>query len=158
MVVKQEEKETHKFSSHNPKLALVLSIIPGLGQFYNRRFMKGSIFLVLAASFLIAFADFLNIGLWGIFTLGTQVGRDHSLELIIQGLVSIILLLFGLVFYYINLQKMAFTRFLLHQVAHDLLGCRRSILRCFGQMKTEFKTCTASATITVIRLLFIERK
>ncbi|MFN7252271.1 MAG: carbohydrate ABC transporter permease [Anaerobacillus sp.] len=98
------KSKSHKFSNHNPKLSLLLSVIPGLGQFYNRRFMKGSVFLILAASFLIVFTDFINIGLWGIFTLGTQPGRDHSLVLIIQGLVTIILLLFSAVFYYINLR------------------------------------------------------
>lgn len=110
MYSKQQEKSdgaeiiVHKFSNHSPKLALALSIIPGLGQFYNRRFMKGSIFLILAISFLVTFYEFLNIGLWGIFTLGTVPGRDHSLVLVIQGLVSIFLLLFSLLFFYINLR------------------------------------------------------
>ncbi|MFA9556389.1 carbohydrate ABC transporter permease [Evansella sp. AB-rgal1] len=95
-------KTKNKFSSHNPKLACALSIIPGLGQYYNRRFMKGTVFLVLAAAFLLAFADFIDMGLWGIFTLGTVPGRDHSLELIIQGLVTFVLLSFALVSYFIN--------------------------------------------------------
>ncbi|MGM0920363.1 MAG: carbohydrate ABC transporter permease [Bacillota bacterium] len=96
--------QNHQFSNHIPKLALALSIVPGLGQFYNRRFMKGPFFLILAAAFLIAFWDFIDIGLWGIYTLGTVPGRDHSLELIIQGFVAIILLTFGLLFYFINLR------------------------------------------------------
>ncbi|ADU31215.1 sugar ABC transporter permease [Evansella cellulosilytica] len=105
----QDELETgketeHKFSNHNPKLALLLSVIPGLGQFYNRRFMKGAFFLIFGAAFLITLYDFLNIGLWGIFTLGTQPIRDHSLQLIIQGLVSIILIAFALLIYGINLR------------------------------------------------------
>ncbi|WP_416149003.1 ABC transporter permease subunit [Salipaludibacillus sp. HK11] len=94
----------HRFSKHNPKLALILSIIPGLGQFYNRRKMKGSIFLVLTIAFIVVLGDFIDMGLWGIFTLGTQTIRDNSLVLIIQGLVSIIFVLFALVFYFINLR------------------------------------------------------
>ncbi|SDZ52087.1 arabinogalactan oligomer / maltooligosaccharide transport system permease protein [Evansella caseinilytica] len=96
--------DDHRFSNHNPKLALLLSIIPGLGQCYNRRFMKGTVFFLFTAAFIITFADFIDMGLWGIFTLGTQPGRDHSLVLIIQGLVTFILLAFGLLIYGINLR------------------------------------------------------
>ncbi|WP_096187705.1 carbohydrate ABC transporter permease [Evansella halocellulosilytica] len=99
-----QDSNSHKYSSQNPKLALLLSIVPGIGQYYNHRFVKGSMFLVIAVAFVVAFADFIDIGLWGIVTLGTQVGRDHSLVLIIQGLVTIILLIFALLFYVINLR------------------------------------------------------
>lgn len=98
------QKKGKGFSQHNPKMALLLSIIPGIGQYYNRRWMKGSIFLVFALAFVIAFADFIDMGLWGIVTLGTQIGRDHSLVLLIQGLVTVFLLLMALMFYVINLK------------------------------------------------------
>jgi arabinogalactan oligomer/maltooligosaccharide transport system permease protein len=110
-VVKDSEKQQidrlnkpHRFTNHKPLRALLLSIIPGMGQFYNRKFYKGSIFFILFSAFVIAFADFIDMGLWGIFTLGTQVGRDHSLVLIIQGLVTIFLLIMALLFYVINLR------------------------------------------------------
>lgn len=32
-------------TKRNPKLAALLSVIPGLGQFYNKRPIKGTIFL-----------------------------------------------------------------------------------------------------------------
>jgi hypothetical protein len=35
--------------AHKPRLAVALSVIPGLGQFYNRRWIKGTIFLLIAA-------------------------------------------------------------------------------------------------------------
>lgn len=91
-------------ATHSPKKAALLSIIPGLGQFYNRRYIKGSIFLVFAFAFAIAFADFIDMGLWGMFTLGTQLGRDHSLVLLIQGLVTIFLLIMALGFYIYNIR------------------------------------------------------
>ncbi|PAE14504.1 hypothetical protein CHH91_19115, partial [Virgibacillus sp. 7505] len=56
---------------NHPKRALCLSIIPGLGQLYNRRYGKGSVFFILFAAFIIVFYDILNIGYWGILTLGT---------------------------------------------------------------------------------------
>lgn len=48
----------------NPKLAAMLSIIPGIGQFYNKRYIKGSIFIVFFISFISVFYQFMNIGFW----------------------------------------------------------------------------------------------
>ncbi|MED4403148.1 sugar ABC transporter permease [Metabacillus fastidiosus] len=93
-----------KSHSNHRKIALVLSVIPGLGQLYNRQFLKGGIFLLLAASFLYVFWDLIDIGLWGIATLGTEVPRDHSLFLLVYGILAVIVLLFGLAFYFINLR------------------------------------------------------
>ncbi|QKS72980.1 sugar ABC transporter permease [Paenalkalicoccus suaedae] len=93
-----------KERSHSPKKAALLSIIPGVGQLYNRRFVKGSIFLIFAFAFFIAFMDFIDMGLWGIVTLGTIIGRDHSLILLIQGLVTIVLLTMAIGFYIFNIK------------------------------------------------------
>ncbi len=58
-------------TKRNPKLAALLSVIPGLGQFYNKRPIKGTIFFIFFISFISVFYSFLNIGFWGLFTLGT---------------------------------------------------------------------------------------
>ncbi|MGY3717598.1 ABC transporter permease subunit [Sutcliffiella cohnii] len=86
-----------KTSKHNPTLAMILSILfAGLGQIYNRRYLKGILFIVIQASFLITFFDFINIGFWGLFTLGEIPMVDHSVFLLIQGLVSVIVVvIFG---------------------------------------------------------------
>jgi arabinogalactan oligomer / maltooligosaccharide transport system permease protein len=86
------------------KTALLLSIIPGLGQFYNRQWIKGLLFLLLAVSFIAVFADLLNMGFWGLITLGTEVPRDNSIFLLAEGIIAIIVTIFGLAFYYINLR------------------------------------------------------
>lgn len=86
------------------KKAALLSIVPGLGQLYNRQWIKGIIFLVFAGAFGFVFADLLNIGLWGIVTLGTEVPRDNSVFLLAQGILAIIVLLFGIAFYYMNIR------------------------------------------------------
>ncbi len=86
------------------KIALLLSIIPGLGQFYNKQWVKGLTFLVLAVSFFAVFGDLLNMGLWGIVTLGTEVPRDNSIFLLAEGIIALIVIAFGLAFYYINLK------------------------------------------------------
>ncbi|MFB5661499.1 ABC transporter permease subunit [Alteribacillus sp. HJP-4] len=81
------------------KTATWLALIPGAGQYYNRRFIKGSVMLGLAAAFVITFAQFLNIGYWGLFTLGTLQGTDDSRSLLIQGILSVFLTLTALGFY-----------------------------------------------------------
>lgn len=92
--------QTH--STNHRKRALILSIVPGLGQIYNKQFLKGILFLILSASFLYVFSDLLNMGLWGIVTLGTEVPRDHSIFLMVEGITAIIVLVFGIGFYLFN--------------------------------------------------------
>ncbi|MFE4524353.1 ABC transporter permease subunit [Cytobacillus firmus] len=83
------------YKSNHRKIAAWLSIIPGLGQIYNRQFIKGIAFLILSFSFVIAFKDFLNIGLWGLVTLGEKLPRDNSIFLLVYGIISVILIFFA---------------------------------------------------------------
>lgn len=94
-----EKVETTKHA----KTAALLSIVPGLGQFYNRQFLKGIIFLVLAASFGIVFGDILNMGFWGLLTLGEIPKVDHSIFLLIDGIIALIVTVLGLGVYAFNL-------------------------------------------------------
>ncbi|WP_110114534.1 sugar ABC transporter permease [Bacillus sp. CGMCC 1.16541] len=100
-VENQPEQTLH--NSNHRKVALGLSIIPGLGQLYNRQILKGMLFLLLTISFVVVFKDFLNIGLWGLVTLGEKLPRDHSIFLLVYGILSVILLVFALGFYAFNL-------------------------------------------------------
>ena len=88
---------------HKQKAAL-LSIIPGIGQFYNKQKVKGLLFLGLFIAFFIVFADLLNMGLWGIITLGVEVPRDNSVFLLAEGIIALIVIAFGLAFYYYNIK------------------------------------------------------
>lgn len=92
------------YKSNHRKIATILSIIPGLGQIYNRQYLKGSIFLVLSAAFVIAFWDFIDIGIWGIFTLGEKLPRDNSIFLMVYGIISIFLLAIAAIIMIINLR------------------------------------------------------
>lgn len=103
MKPQSETTAVHRFSSHKPVLAVLLSILPGLGQLYNRRWIKGILFLVLSFAMLGLLYDFMNIGFWGIYTLGTIPMVDDSRSLLVQGLLSILVTLFLLVFYIYNL-------------------------------------------------------
>ncbi len=84
--------------------ALILSIIPGVGQFYNKQWVKGLLLLLIGIMFFLVFGDLLNMGFWGIFTLGTEVPRDNSIFLLAEGIIAIIVTSFGLAIYYFNLK------------------------------------------------------
>lgn len=85
-------------------IATILSIIcPGLGQLYNRRFFKGIFILLLAISFIVTTWNYIDIGLWGIFTLGTIPQKHHSIQLLLQGLITLIILFFGILIYVYNI-------------------------------------------------------
>ncbi|WP_062231321.1 carbohydrate ABC transporter permease [Fictibacillus sp. FJAT-27399] len=89
--------------SNHRKTAALLSIIPGIGQIYNKQRIKGALFLILAASYFVVFGNLLNMGLWGFFTLGTELPRDHSIILLVQGVIAFIVIGFGMAFYVFNI-------------------------------------------------------
>ena len=84
------------------KAAVLLSVIPGIGQFYNKQWIKGLVFFLLGVSFFAVFKDLLNLGFWGLFTLGTEVPRDNSIFLLAEGILAVIVTVFGLAVYYVN--------------------------------------------------------
>ena len=88
---------------HSRKAAL-FSIIPGFGQFYNRQWAKGAIFVVLTMAYVLAFGDIINMGIWGMGTLGTELPRDNSVFLLAEGILALIVLAFGAVIYYFNIK------------------------------------------------------
>ncbi|CZQ89715.1 sugar ABC transporter permease [Trichococcus ilyis] len=89
---------------NHSKTAAVLSLLPGGGQFYNKQWLKGLLYLIATVSFAFAFGDLLNMGLWGIFTLGEQIPRDNSIFLLAEGILAIIILFFGVILYILNIR------------------------------------------------------
>ncbi len=85
------------------KTAGLLSIIPGIGQFYNKQYVKGIIFLVLTAAFFSSFYQTLNWGFWGLFTLGEIPGLDHSVFLLVDGVIALLVAAIGLGIYAFNI-------------------------------------------------------
>ncbi|RLL47127.1 sugar ABC transporter permease [Oceanobacillus piezotolerans] len=73
-------------------------MIPGLGQLYNRQAVKGLLLFTLVIAFFIVFQDLLRYGFWGLFTLGTDVQYDHSIFLLAEGILTVMitLLLIGI--------------------------------------------------------------
>ncbi|WP_018931695.1 carbohydrate ABC transporter permease [Gracilibacillus lacisalsi] len=101
----EQKKLTNNQKKFNPNVAMVLSILlAGLGQIYNKRYMKGISFVILEIAFILATFDFLWLGLWGIITLGTIPGVDHSIYLLVYGIVSLILITFAIMLYIFNVR------------------------------------------------------
>lgn len=89
---------------NHSKTAAVLSLLPGGGQFYNKQWLKGLLYLIATVSFAFAFGDLMNMGLWGIITLGEQIPRDNSVFLLAEGILAIIILFFGVTLYWLNIR------------------------------------------------------
>lgn len=85
------------------KSASVFSIIPGLGQFYNKQYFKGILFLAIFMLFIIEMVVFGWGAFEGLITLGTVPREDHSLFIMIQGTLQVLLTLIFLVFYIVNI-------------------------------------------------------
>ncbi|MBP1040749.1 sugar ABC transporter permease [Vagococcus sp. BWB3-3] len=95
---------TTAINKKNVKRATLLSLIPGLGQFYNEQKFKGFIFLGVFLLFLFEMATFGIGALHGFITLGSVPIEDHSLFLMIEGTLQIIITVIFLIFYAINLR------------------------------------------------------
>src|SRR5690625_545704 len=82
---------------------MILSILfAGLGQLYNKRYLKGTIFIIIEVAFLVTMLESLNYGLWGLRTLGTIPGTDHSIRLLVFGVLSLIMTFFAITLYVFN--------------------------------------------------------
>ncbi|MBY3623100.1 sugar ABC transporter permease [Acinetobacter sp. CUI P1] len=97
--------------------ALLSAIIPGLGQFFNRQWLKGLVFLLVGSAGIYFIAHDLMGYLRGLITLGefpsrmVKVGKltrmvegDHSIFMMINGLMSLLALLFYTAFHLLNIR------------------------------------------------------
>lgn len=97
--------------------ALLSVVIPGLGQFYNRQWLKGLVFLLVGSvGIYFIFHDLIGY-LRGLSTLGefpsrmVKVGKltrmvegDHSIFMMIDGLIALLALLFYSAFHVLNIR------------------------------------------------------
>lgn len=88
----------------NPGKALLLSLIPGLGQIYNKQKAKGYIFLGVTLAFLVYFIAIAAGELGNLITLGSVRGQDNSLFMLIRGSFHLIITVVYLAFYALNLK------------------------------------------------------
>ncbi|MBD3697427.1 hypothetical protein IE981_10615 [Klebsiella pneumoniae] len=50
------------------------------------------------------FYDFLREGLWGLYTPGEEVPRDNSIFLLAEGIISVLIVAFGVLIYFLSLR------------------------------------------------------
>ncbi|MBV5122104.1 maltodextrin ABC transporter permease MdxF [Bacillus halotolerans] len=81
----------------------LLSVIPGLGQMANQQFSKGILFLAITGLFVFELCVFGIQVLTGLMTLGSVPGEDHSLFMLIEGTLQLIVTLIFLMFYIFNI-------------------------------------------------------
>lgn len=86
--------------------AMFLSIIPGVGQVFNRRYIKGFFFLTLFLVFMPFLITFVFPGLIGLMTLGNEIG-DDSRTFLIQGIIAFVLLVLYIWFHWFNVRDAA---------------------------------------------------
>ncbi|MEE0847587.1 MAG: ABC transporter permease subunit [Streptococcus anginosus] len=91
-------------TQQQPRKALLVSLIPGLGQIYNKQKAKGAIFLGVTILFLIYFFAIAAPELGNLITLGEVPGRDNSLFMLIRGAFHFILVIVYFIFYALNLK------------------------------------------------------
>ncbi|MFE4710421.1 ABC transporter permease subunit [Paenibacillus sp. NPDC056722] len=102
---------------HRTRAAILSTIFMGLGQIYNRQFIKGLIFIAAEALAVYYFIQNLGRALWGIVTLGEtpshlekvkgvskMVQGDHSIFILIQSLITILVLIIFLAAWYMNIR------------------------------------------------------
>ncbi|RJX39692.1 sugar ABC transporter permease [Paenibacillus pinisoli] len=99
-------------------IAATLSVLfMGLGQLYNRQIVKGLLLIAVEAAALFYFIPNLGKAIWGVWTLGEKtqglqkVGKvmvrvegDHSIYLLISGLITIFALFIFLIIYIMNIR------------------------------------------------------
>lgn len=102
---------------HRTRAAILSTIFMGLGQIYNRQFIKGLLFLAVEAVAVFYFIGNLATSLWGIVTLGENPSRlvkvkgiakmvpgDHSIYIMIQSLITILFLILIIIAWYMNIK------------------------------------------------------
>ncbi|NMO97425.1 carbohydrate ABC transporter permease [Paenibacillus lemnae] len=103
---------------HRTTAAVLSAICMGFGQLYNRQWIKGIILSLIGIAGLYFFITSIGGYLWGIITLGEKgnhfemvdgmnklVRGDHSIELMIEGLIVLLLLALYLIAYYANIKN-----------------------------------------------------
>ena len=106
----------HRTEKRHSVTGAILSLIfMGLGQIYHRQFIKGLLYALVELYVLIFWSNAFGRALWGLYTLGTKEqirnsrGRitqqgDHSIFLMIEGLIVVLLIFIFALFYIYNIR------------------------------------------------------
>jgi len=142
---------------HRSKATILSIISMGLGQIYNRQFIKGIMFLLVEAWAVFYFSGNLGRALWGIVTLGDAprmlvkgkwIDGDHSIFILVQSLITLLFFALFIIVYVMNIRDAYKT------------ACRREegkTPNTFGQSVRyvlDYKFAQSFLTLPVIGVLF----
>lgn len=92
-----------RISMNKSKKSTIGSILfMGIGQFMNKDYFKGILFFLIEVVAILNINYFYN-ALYGLITLGTVPRQDHSIFLLIEGLIAILVLLLFIGVYALNI-------------------------------------------------------
>jgi arabinogalactan oligomer/maltooligosaccharide transport system permease protein len=83
--------------------AILSTVVMGLGQFLNGQYVKGAIFLLYYISFWFQSPSYFIENIKGLITLGSNPEVDHSIFMMIYGIVSVVLLLVAIGIHVFNI-------------------------------------------------------
>ncbi|TMV46266.1 sugar ABC transporter permease [Paenibacillus mesophilus] len=98
---------------HQTKAVLLSAVFIGLGQLHNKQYVKGFLFLIMAQLFFWNYYPIAFKGISGLITLGKAPTRivggqivqgDHSIFMLINGLITLVIVLLFAGFYAMNIQ------------------------------------------------------
>ncbi|MGE7827678.1 ABC transporter permease subunit [Paenibacillus sp. NPDC093718] len=146
---------------HRTTAAVLSAICMGLGQLYNRQWIKGVLLLIVGIFSLYYFINNLGDAIWGMTTLGEQgshlekvngltqmVAGDHSINLLIEGLITMIMFAIFLIGYYANI-KNAYNAGKLREQGVKPNNFRQTLYYIF-----EWKFAQSFLTLPAIGILF----
>ncbi|MDQ0194891.1 carbohydrate ABC transporter permease [Paenibacillus wynnii] len=112
-----EKRLQHDMRQHSKKSAILSILIMGLGQLHNRQYGKGFLFLGLYSIGLYLALAKLPRAIWGLVTMGEtetqlikvgklykQVTGDHSIYLLVEGLITVFLMIVMVCMYLLNVK------------------------------------------------------
>lgn len=103
-------------SGGSSKISFGLSLLyMGLGQLYNRQFIKGLLYIALETYVIIFWSKPFGHAMWGLFTLGERVQErnargavtyagDHSILLMIEGIIFALIFILFIIVYILNIR------------------------------------------------------
>jgi arabinogalactan oligomer/maltooligosaccharide transport system permease protein len=96
---------------HSTRATILSVLFMGLGQIYNRQYVKGITYALIELYVIIFMTGYFAKSFWGLITLGETPSKlvkgklvqgDHSIFLLINGLIALILFIFFVLFYVYN--------------------------------------------------------
>lgn len=119
-------KNTQFYTTNKRYISALLSTFcMGVGQLFNRQYVKG-IFLLLFNFITINSIPFILMNIHGLITLGETPMEDHSLFLLVYGVLTVLLVLIIVGIYILNIRD-AYKNGLLYDMGREVPGFKESL-------------------------------